>query len=145
VGDGARRAILERQAERLEIADRVVFLGIRRDVDAILGGLDAFVLPALPARETFSIAVLEAMACGLPIVATRVGSMPDMIHDGCEGFLVRAGDAGDLADRLCQLMADENLARSMGAAARARVEAEFTLDAMVSGYGDLFHRLAATA
>jgi glycosyltransferase involved in cell wall biosynthesis len=145
IGDGERRAALEDQAARLEIADRVVFLGIRRDVDAILGGVDAFVLPALPARETFSIAVLEAMACGLPIVASRVGSMPDMIRDGCEGFLVRAGDAGDLAESLCRLMADESLARRMGAAARARVEAEFTLDAMVSSYGDLFQRLVAAA
>jgi glycosyltransferase involved in cell wall biosynthesis len=144
VGDGECRAALEAQAHRLGLGDRVIFLGIRRDVETVLGGVDAFVLPALPARETFSMAALEAMACGLPIVASHVGSMPDMIRDGCEGFLVQAGDAVDLADRLCRLVADETLARRMGGAARARVEAQFTLDAMASAYGQLFSRLAGS-
>jgi glycosyltransferase involved in cell wall biosynthesis len=144
VGDGERRAALERTANSLDLGDRVIFLGIRRDVERVLHGVDAFVLPALPARETFSMAALEAMACGLPIVASYVGSMPDMIRDGCEGFLVQAGDAVDLADRLRRLVADEALARRMGAAARARVEADFTLDAMVGAYGHLFSRLVAS-
>jgi glycosyltransferase involved in cell wall biosynthesis len=144
IGDGERRAALESHTDRLDLGDHIIFLGIRRDVETVLGGVDAFVLPALPARETFSMAALEAMACGLPIVASQVGSMPDMIRDGCEGFLVQAGDAVALADRLCRLVADETLARRMGAAARARVEAEFTLDAMVSAYGELFNRLAAS-
>jgi glycosyltransferase involved in cell wall biosynthesis len=101
-----------------------------------------FVLPLLPGRETFSIATLEAMACGLPVVATAVGSMAEMVTDGRDGFIVRPDAPDQLADRLIALLAEPDRARAMGNAGRERVERDFTLDCMTERYTALFRRVA---
>jgi glycosyltransferase involved in cell wall biosynthesis len=136
---GEIKAALQAQAQRLGLADRVVLLGHRSDVACILAGLDVFVLPSL--RETFSMAILEAMACGLPVVITNVGSLQEMVANGHEGFIVEPNDLTALADRLNLVLSDRGRAKAIGIAARHRVERDFTLDRMVDQYANLFDRL----
>jgi glycosyltransferase involved in cell wall biosynthesis len=132
---------LRMQAQQMGLSDRVVFLGYREDVDCVVRGLDIFVLPSL--RETFPMAILEAMASGVPVVATQVGSIHEMITDGQEGFLVQPNDGSALADRLNLLLDDPARLHAMGCAGRQRVERQFTLDRMTEEYAVLFDRLAA--
>jgi glycosyltransferase involved in cell wall biosynthesis len=98
VGDGPERAALEAQARAAGVQDRVEFLGFRTDVSAILASADVFVLSSL--SEGLPMAALEAMQVSLPIVATRVGGMPQVVNEGANGFLVDSGNAEQLADRI---------------------------------------------
>ncbi len=114
----------------------VTFLGHRDDVPARLAEADIFVLPSR--SEAFPNAVLEAMAAGLPIVASGVGGILELIDDGRTGLLVRPGDAEALAERLCVLMEDEALASRLGAAARNEAHARYSFDRMVSGFEHIY-------
>jgi glycosyltransferase involved in cell wall biosynthesis len=122
---GVYERTLRDEAERLGIADRVVFAGYRADVPAVLAGCEVFCLPS--AAEGLPLVVLEAMAQGKPVVATDVGGTAEAVADGETGLLVPAGDAAALADALGQLLADPERARRMGEAGRARVERDFSL------------------
>jgi len=97
--------------------------------DEALDAADAFVLPSYV--EGLPMAILEAMAHGLPIIATRVGAIGEAVSDGQEGFLIDPGEVAALADRMCRLAGDPDLRQRMGEAARRRAEAEFSLDTMV--------------
>jgi glycosyltransferase involved in cell wall biosynthesis len=135
-------ADLKARARALGVSQRVEFLGVRHDIGRVLHGLDLFVLPSLrTATETFSVAVLEAMASALPVIISRVGSLPDMVSDGREGFVVEPDNAQALSDRINLLLVDPLRAKQVGAAARARVELQFTLDRMVDQYSALFDEL----
>jgi glycosyltransferase involved in cell wall biosynthesis len=125
-GEGHLRARLEEQAARLGIADRVRFLGLVADMPAFYQGLDVFVLPSV-STEGLPLTVLEAMASGLPVVATTVGGTPEAITDGESGLLAPPGDAGALAVALRRVLDDEALRGRLGAAAREAVLARFTL------------------
>ena len=118
----------------------VHFTGQRADVARLLGALDIFVLPSL--REALPIAVMEAMAMGLPVVATRVGGIPEVVEDGMTGCLVPPGDEAALAAALGRLVADPALAARLGAAGRARVQAQFTVEQMVRRVEHLYDELA---
>lgn len=141
-GAGPEEHILRHTVATLGLGDRVIFLGVRQDVHRVLLGLDVFVLPSLPFRETFSVATLEAMASAVPVVVTRVGSMDELVNDGREGFVVAPGDSAALADRVVTILHDRGLARQMGLAGRDRVERNFTVDTMVEAYTSLFRRLS---
>ncbi|GAB3299774.1 hypothetical protein GCM10027451_01530 [Geodermatophilus aquaeductus] len=130
VGEGDRRPALEALARELGIADRVVFTGARDDVGAVLRAIDVFVLCSFTI-ECFPMALLEAMAAARPAVCTAVGGIPEMIEDGVTGHLVPPRDPAALADRLVPLLGSEQQRLALGAAARARVEAEFTLERSV--------------
>ena len=126
VGDGAQRSELERQAQALSLDDRMVrFLGARSDVDQLLRAADFFVLPS--DTEGLPLSVLEAMAHGLPIVASRVGGIPELIEHDEHGLLVPPGDPPALAEAIRTLSADPLLGRRLGDAARARASGEFSL------------------
>jgi glycosyltransferase involved in cell wall biosynthesis len=129
VGDGPRREALEALAEELGIRDRVMFTGARNDVAAVLAVMDVFVLSSF--TEAFPIALLEAMASSRPAVCTAVGGVPELLHDGVSGYLVPPRDPIALAERLSSLLESGQQRRQFGAAARARVEAEFTLEKSV--------------
>ena len=136
-GDGPLRASVQRQAER--DAAPVDLLGWVVDVRPLLKRAQVF---ALASRwEGMPNVVLEAMACGLPVVATRVGGCVEMIVDGETGFLVPPGDADALADRVLRVLSDPALGRRMGRAARERVGEHFSLDAMVRANERLYERL----
>ena len=128
VGDGSIRQDLLAQAGNLGVGERVVFLGHREDTDVLLQALDIFVLPSL--SEGIPMALLEAMAASRPIVASRVGGIPEIIEDGVEGYLVEPMDVNNLAERCRRLIESPDVARKMGEQGRKRVDSEFSATAM---------------
>ncbi|NMN96666.1 glycosyltransferase [Nocardiaceae bacterium YC2-7] len=144
VGDGPERAHIEATARDLGVDDSVVFTGSRSDVAALLAAMDVFVLSSYSV-ECFPMALLEAMACGLPAVCTAVGGVPEMIDDGVTGFLVRARDADALGDKLVEILSDRSVLEAMGKAARSRVESEFSLATSVAAAESALERLVGSA
>jgi sugar transferase (PEP-CTERM/EpsH1 system associated) len=131
-GDGPLRPELEARIARLGLRDAVRLLGHCPDVETILSGLDIFVQSST--SEGMSNTILEAMASGLPVVATQVGGADEMIVDGQTGILVPAGEAGRLADALERLVSDESLRRAMGRAGQERAHDQFSLERMIKTY-----------
>jgi glycosyltransferase involved in cell wall biosynthesis len=127
--DSAYFSELQRLAAELRICDHVIFTGKCSRVFGVLKTADVFCLPSR--SEGFSNALIEAMACSLPCVATDVGGNREAILDGVTGFLTPSEDADALAERIDQLLSDRLLATSIGRAARKRVEERFTTDAMI--------------
>lgn len=125
VGDGSARAQLERQAEELGVSRYISFLGERPDGADLLQHFDVFVLPSLV--EGLPNAVLEAMAAGLPIVATGVGGVPELIEHGQSGLLVPAESSGELARAMVQLWRDESVRRRCAEAARETAATRFSV------------------
>lgn len=144
VGDGPVRGEAETRAASLGLGHRVVFTGIRDDVHELLRGTDVFVLSSYTV-ECLPFALLEAMAAGRPAVCTAVGGIPEMIEDGVTGYLVPPRDARALADKLLALLGDADRARAMGAAARKRLEEEFSLQRSVAGSERAIEDVAAAA
>lgn len=128
-GDGPDRRVLEAQARALGVADRVVFLGQRHDIPALLASCDLFVLPSL--FEGLPLGVLEAMAAGVPIVASDVGGVGEAVTNNTSGLLVPPCDPAALADAVTTLLHDQALAQRLAIAARMRVRTEFEVDTMV--------------
>jgi len=143
VGDGPCRAELQRRAGRPDVAGRVHLLGDRADIPMVLKALDVFALPSV--AEGISNTVLEAMATGLPVVATRVGGNPELVEDGVTGALVGVGDCRALAFALHRYVSDPHLAALHGKAGRHRVLEQFTLDGMAGRYRDLYVSLTRAA
>ena len=129
VGSGELRPDLEAQARSLGLAEVVTFSGLRADVPEILAALDVFVLPSL--WEGMPNAVLEAMAAGLPVVATAVGGTPEAVVDRVTGLLVPPHDPDALARAIERLLGDPSLRREMGRAGRERVGRHFSIDQTV--------------
>jgi glycosyltransferase involved in cell wall biosynthesis len=136
VGDGPRREALETLTRALGVTERVRFVGERRDVASILARHDLFVLPSR--SEAFPNALIEAMATGLPVVATDVGGIPEVVRSGVNGQLVPPDDIGALADAVLALMDDPAAAAALGRAARAEVERHYTIDRMVERFEQLY-------
>ncbi|MFI5005820.1 MAG: glycosyltransferase [Solirubrobacterales bacterium] len=136
VGDGPLRAELEGEAQRLGLAGRVVFLGVRKDVPELLSGLDAVLFSSV--REGFSLTMLEAMAAGVPVIATEVGGTPELITHGRTGLLVPPGQPEQLAQALVGLLLDPAGAAAIRAAARKSVEERFSLSSMVEAHAQIY-------
>jgi glycosyltransferase involved in cell wall biosynthesis len=124
VGDGPARAELEAGAAAGGVGEAVAWTGFRRDVPALLAAADLFVLPSLD--DAFPTAILEAMAAGLPVVATRAGGIPEIVDDGATGLLVPPGDAAALARAISTLLADPAARKSLGEAGRRRAGERFS-------------------
>ena len=135
-GDGPCMAELRWSAAGLGLDGRVRFLGVVRDVPALLAGAGLFVLPSR--TEGVSLTLLEAMASGLAVVATRVGGNPEVVADGETGLLVPAGDAEALAAAILRLRRDDRARRRMGEAGRHRVEGRFDVRCMTATYEDMY-------
>jgi glycosyltransferase involved in cell wall biosynthesis len=125
VGGGRRIDEVRALAASLGLAEAVHFLGERSDVPDLLNAMDIFVLPSY--SEGLSLALLEAMAAGLPVVATRVGGTPEVVTDGGNGLLIPPRDAGALAGALTRLLSDPAFARRLGANAQAHIQEHFSL------------------
>lgn len=136
VGDGPMRKGIESTASQLGVADKIVLLGERHDVASLLSGFDVFALTSI--AEGISNTILEAMASGLPVVATRVGGNPELIEHGVSGQLITAQDVSALGSALLAYVTSPDLRRSHGAAARQRAVDEFSLDRMAAQYADLY-------
>ncbi|HEY1033917.1 MAG TPA: glycosyltransferase [Pseudoxanthomonas sp.] len=136
VGDGPLRGALETQAGQAGLSDAVRFLGDRHDVPRLLTGMDVFALSS--ASEGYSIALLEACAAGLPIVATDVGGNREIVHDGINGRLVPAADVAALATALIALLRGGDEAGRMGRAGQAWAQAEASFRTMAERYHGLY-------
>ena len=138
-GDGPDRAALEARAQALGIAPRVRFLGPRDDVPELLATCDVYVLPSL--FEGLPLSVLEAMAAGKPVVATRIPGTDEAVADGETGILVPPGDAPALAAAIRAFLSDPVRAQSAGEAGLDRVRAQFSVRAMVDGVAAAYEEL----
>ena len=138
-GDGPERARLEEGARRLGVADTVLFLGIRRDVPAVLAAVDVAVLSS--DYEGSPLSVMEYMAAAKPVVSTRVGGVPELVKEDVHGLLVEPRDPEALAEAVARLLRDPALAKRLGAVGRKRQQREFSLEAMVRRIEDLYEEL----
>jgi glycosyltransferase involved in cell wall biosynthesis len=143
VGDGPDRPHLEQRAHELGVARDTVFLGYQEDVAPFYAAFDALVLPS--GNEGTPVSVIEALAAERPVVATRVGGVPDVVSDGEDGFLVEAGATDDLADRLARLAADPELRERMGRKGRKRVLPRYAVERLVDDVDRLYRSLLSEA
>ena len=142
LGTGPLRAALEREIARAGLSGRVMLAGHRPDVERLLPGADLLVHPAV--REGLGVAVLEAMAAGVPVVAAAAGGLVDLIRPGIDGRLVPPADPAALAAAVAALLDAPALGRACAAAARARVIARFGVDAMTDACLKLYEELVST-
>jgi sugar transferase (PEP-CTERM/EpsH1 system associated) len=141
IGSGALAEEAKRFAAGNGIDSLVWLPGPRDDIPALMRALDLFVLPSL--NEGISNTILEAMASGVPVVATRVGGNPELVDEGRNGTLVPGGDVTALAQEILTYVSDPAMTRARGAAARAGVERRYSLSSMVSSYLDVYDTLLA--
>lgn len=139
IGDGPLLETLRAQVGAAGLDDVVWLPGARSDIAALLQGFTIFTLPSL--AEGTPVSLLEAMACGLPVVAARVGGIPEVIRDGAHGMLVDPTDAGAIAAALATYANEPLLARAHGDAARLRIEQQYSMNAMLDQYLDLYDGL----
>lgn len=138
-GSGPLRDELETQSRELGLGERVRFLGWQTDMGPVLNRWDIFAMPSL--EEGFGIAALEAMAAALPVVASNVGGVPELVEHGRTGWLVPPADAAALADRLRALLLDTKQRHAMGAAGRERAKTCFPLQRMVDEISKIYDGL----
>jgi glycosyltransferase involved in cell wall biosynthesis len=139
-GEGPERSALEKQVSRLALGEFVDFLGWRSDVENLFSGWDVFAMPSL--EEGFGIAALEAMTAGLPVVATDVGGLPEVVEHGVTGWLVAPRHPGALAERIRDLLKNPAERREMGASGRKRAELNFSAQLMVRNIINVYDSLA---
>jgi glycosyltransferase involved in cell wall biosynthesis len=139
VGDGALRQRFENMAEELGIRQKIHFLGKRSDIPVILSSLNVSVLCST--NEGFSNVILESMAAGKPVVATKIGGSPEMVTNGVTGYLVPPADSYSLAKAIINLLNEPNKAEEMGKAGRKIAQEKFTTEAMVKNYEKLYQEL----
>jgi len=143
VGDGPERERLGSEADALGIMQHVQLLGHRNDVHELLAAMDLFVLPSI--NEGMSNTLLEAMACGLPVVASAVGGNVEIVRDQGDGLLFASNDLDVLRTHLDHLTMNADVRREFGRRARARVEDAFSLDAMVRRYEQFYAQSLLTS
>jgi L-malate glycosyltransferase len=136
VGAGSRLAELQALADARNVSHVVEFLGHREDVPALLAAADLFVLPSR--SEAFPNGAIEAMAAGLPVIATAVGGLLDLIDDGRTGLLVAPSDREALTTAITSVVDNPAFGHRLGAAAREEVTARYSFDRMVSGFENLY-------
>lgn len=139
VGDGALRGKLELLVERTGIADKVWFTGARDDIPSLLRAMDVFVLPSL--AEGVSNTILEAMACGKPVIATSVGGNPELVQDGCTGRLVPPENIQIMADTMRSYVDNVNLIQKHGSAGREQVVEKYSISSMINHYMYVYDQL----
>jgi N-acetyl-alpha-D-glucosaminyl L-malate synthase BshA len=132
VGDGPDRAAIERRVADEGMGDSVRFVGEQQDLVAWLSAADIFLLPS--AQESFGLAALEAMACEVPVIASAVGGLPEVIEDGVTGFMCPPDAIGTMAQRAIDLLTDRDRLRQIGQAAAGRVRARWCTDTVVPQY-----------
>jgi sugar transferase (PEP-CTERM/EpsH1 system associated) len=142
VGNGPLLPMITEKVRTAGLEGTVWLPGSRTDIAELMRGFDLFALPSI--AEGTPVTILEAMATGLPVVATRVGGIPEVVDDGVTGLLVPASDARALAEALAAYVRDPALAAHHGAAGRLRVERSNSISAMVAGYARLYDTLCAT-
>jgi glycosyltransferase involved in cell wall biosynthesis len=143
LGEGDLKASLEKQIADAALTKHVLLAGFRPDVLSILKGFDLFVMPSV--TEGLGTSLLDAMACAKPIVASRVGGIPEVVRHGETGLLVPPKDSRDLAASIIRLLLDPALAARFAQAGLARVREKFSLERMVAGTLEVYARLAGSS
>jgi sugar transferase (PEP-CTERM/EpsH1 system associated) len=141
VGGGPMQARLEETVAQHGLAGKVLLAGNQTNVPEWMAAMDVFCLPSR--AEGISNTILEAMACGLPVLATRVGGNPELVAEGETGALVPHSDAKAIAQQMARYVDDAALRRTQGSAGRARALSEFSMETMVARYTALYCGLAA--
>jgi glycosyltransferase involved in cell wall biosynthesis len=139
VGDGSERAACEQRARDLGISDQCVFVGEQPNIVEYLSAADVLLLPS--EQESFGLAALEAMACEVPVVASRVGGVPEVVTYGETGFLSAVGDTDKMADDAARLLTDEELRRQMGSRARESALARYNTDKVIPQYIEFYEKI----
>jgi glycosyltransferase involved in cell wall biosynthesis len=141
-GEGPLLEPLKAQAARSLPSDKATFVGFIDDIKRVMAACDVFVFPTLPGfGEGFGLASLEAMAAGLPVVASDLGPLPEVVVDGETGLLVRPGDVDALTDAILRLASRPELMVQMGQQGRLRAATEFSLERMVDSTSDIYHEV----
>ena len=141
VGEGPERASAQALARRLGLADRVRFLGRQDRIEELTGIADVFLLPS--ELESFGLSALEAMACGVPVVGSDAGGLPEVVKHTETGFLLPVGDIEGMAARTIEILKDDEHWRALGAAARRRAAALFGAEQVVAEYERFYERVLA--
>jgi glycosyltransferase involved in cell wall biosynthesis len=142
-GDGELRGALEDQAQFLAIQGQIRFLGVRHDVARLLHASDVAVLPSRDVVETLPLAMIEAMAVGIPVVASAVGSVPELVRHGETGCLIRPADGVALAAGIAHILAEPAAAAELARRGAETVRARFAIERTTRGYETLFDELMA--
>lgn len=140
IGDGERHNYLESLSKKLCVWEHVLWVGYQKDPRDYLSLCDMLLVPSY--AETFSLAILEALAMGKPVIATEVGGTPEVIENGTNGFLVKSRDAKDIAQKLQLLTEDSELRKRLSSKARQSVEGRFNMSRMIEKTQRLFYELA---
>jgi len=140
VGAGKEMSFLKKLSQDLGITDHVIFLGFRDDMESILSSTDIFVCPSIW-KEAFGLVIAEAMGCAKPVIASKVGGIPELVEDGITGILVPPGDSEKLAVAINQLIQNKDLRIILGKAGRKRAEKYFHLEGMVQRTINLYGSL----
>ena len=144
VGDGELRGELEAAARELGVDGRVVFTGFRDDLNRMYSAFDIYVHPSVEGGgETFPFAVLQALALELPVIATRVGDVPEMVEEGVNGFVVPDESPEAIAEKLTVLLRERARSTAMGIMGRGRLLGRFTVEKMVSAVEGVYGRVLA--
>jgi len=139
VGEGPERSSAQALVRRLGLLDRVRFLGTQHEIAEIAGMADVFLLPS--ELESFGLSALEAMACGVPVVGSDAGGLPEVVRHAESGYLLPVGDVEGMAARAIEILRDDERRRAMGAAARHRVESLFDAERVVGQYEAVYARI----
>jgi N-acetyl-alpha-D-glucosaminyl L-malate synthase BshA len=139
VGDGSERTNVEHRARCLGIYDKCVFVGKQPNIVDYLSASDVLLLPS--EQESFGLAALEAMACEVPVIASRVGGIPEVVTDGETGFLSEVGDVEKMAADAARLLSDPTLRREMGKRARESAVSRYRTDIIIPQYIEFYERV----
>lgn len=139
VGDGSERTNVEHRARCLKIEDKITFVGKQPNIVDYLSASDVLLLPS--EQESFGLAALEAMACEVPVVASRVGGLPEVVTDGETGFLSEVGDVDKMAEIAGRLLSDPVLRRDMGKRARESAISRYRTDIVIPKYIEFYEKV----
>jgi N-acetyl-alpha-D-glucosaminyl L-malate synthase BshA len=139
VGDGSERTNVEHKARGLGVFDKCVFVGKQPNIVDYLSAADVLLLPS--EQESFGLAALEAMACEVPVIASRVGGLPEVVTDGETGFLSDVGDVDKMAQDAAKLLTDAVLRREMGKRARESAVSRYRTDIVIPKYLEFYERV----
>jgi L-malate glycosyltransferase len=141
VGDGSERSLAEHRARCLGVYEQCSFVGKQPKITDYLSASDVLLLPS--EQESFGLAALEAMACEVPVIASRVGGIPEVVTDGETGFLSEVGDVEKMSADAARLVADEELRREMGRRARESAISRYSTDLIIPQYINFYERVLA--
>jgi glycosyltransferase involved in cell wall biosynthesis len=143
VGDGPERSACYYQAEKLGVKDDTIFVGKQANISDYLGVADVFLLPS--ELESFGLAALEAEACEVPVIATRIGGIPEVVVDGETGFLSDIADTEKMSDDVMKFLKDEEMRLAYGAKARELAVSRYGSDLIIPQYIDFYEKVLGAA